>query len=90
MPRALALLLVLALSLLSLPGGAVDRREALLLGNAERFVDALEAGDYAAAHALLAPRTGQDLPVEKLQATWEGLPKRLGPLRLRRPARGRA
>lgn len=87
MPRALALLLVLALSLLSLPGGAVDRREALLLANAERFMDALEAGDYAAAHALLAPRTGQDLPVEKLQATWEGLPKRLGPLRLRRPAR---
>lgn len=87
MPRALILLLVLALSLLSLPGGAVDRREAVLLANAERFIDALEAGDYAAAHALLAPRTGQDLPVEKLQATWEGLPKRLGPLRLRRPAR---
>lgn len=87
MPRALALLLVLALSLLSLPGGAVDRRESALLANADRFMAALEAADYEAAHALLSGQAARDYPPARLRAEWEALPPRLGRLVLRRPGR---
>jgi len=48
---------------------------------AERFLGALEAGDFDAAHAMLAPATAAELSREQLEQTWQSLPEQLGAYR---------
>ena len=54
---------------------------------ADRFMQALEAADYTAAHALFDERVAAGLPPDKLREVWEALPVQLGPLTSRGPAR---
>lgn len=54
---------------------------------ADRFMQALEAADYTAAHAFFDERVAAGLPPDKLREVWEALPGQLGPLASRGPAR---
>lgn len=57
------------------------------LATAEAFQDALDAGDYAKASAMMAPKMQAALPIEKLRAANEGLAAQLGDRVAREPAR---
>ena len=55
---------------------------------ATRFLDALERGDWDAAHAMLDARAKAALPPDRLAEVWTALPKQLGGAGARGPARG--
>ncbi|MFC7301425.1 DUF3887 domain-containing protein [Cognatiluteimonas weifangensis] len=46
---------------------------------ATALLDRLDAGDYAAAEALLTAQMAAAVPAERLQAVWESLPAQAGP-----------
>ena len=46
---------------------------------ASALLDAMDAGDYAAAEAMFTPEMAQAVPAERLQAVWEALPAQAGP-----------
>ena len=48
------------------------------VGIATQLLDHLDAGDYAAAEAMVTPQMAQAVPADKLQAVWESLPKQAG------------
>ncbi len=45
---------------------------------AQRLLDHLDAGDYAAAEAMFTPRLAASVPAAMLKNIWEGLPRQLG------------
>lgn len=57
---------------------------------AETFMQALEAGDFEAAHAMLDDEVAEQLTEPLLSKTWEALPAQFGELRDRGPARREA
>lgn len=50
---------------------------------ANRLLDHLQAGDYAAAEAMFSPEMAAAVPQDKLKAAWESLPAQVGALRSR-------
>ncbi len=54
---------------------------------ANRLLDHLQAGDYAAAEAMFSPEMAAAVPQDKLKAVWESLPAQIGPLRTRGEAK---
>lgn len=66
-------------ALLSPAAFAADAPGAL----ANRLLDHLQGGDYAAAEAMFSPDMAAAVPQDKLKAVWESLPAQLGPLRSR-------
>ncbi|MGY1425374.1 alpha/beta fold hydrolase [Lysobacter sp. A289] len=85
--RAAMIALGLSLLLASLPArvatAATDTTPAAAVLDpqaiASRFLDQLDAGDYAAAEATFTDRMATSVPVEKLKLVWEQLPVQLGP-----------
>ena len=71
--RWMAALLLAGVALLAQAAPAVDARAA-----ATRLLDHLDAGDYAAAEAMLDPRMAAAVPADKLKAVWESLPAQAG------------
>lgn len=55
---------------------------------AARFLDHLDAKQFADAHAMLAPATADEFGVDKLEALWTALPDQVGALQGRGTARG--
>ncbi len=66
-------------ALLSPAAFAADAPGAL----ANRLLDHLQGGDYAAAEAMFSTDMAAAVPQDKLKAVWESLPAQLGPLRSR-------
>jgi len=54
---------------------------------ANRLLDHLQTGDYAAAEAMFSPEMAAAVPQDKLKAVWESLPAQIGPLRTRGEAK---
>lgn len=75
-----ALWIVLALGALFSPATLAADAPATL---ANRLLDHLQAGDYAAAEAMFSPEMATAVPQDKLKAVWESLPAQMGALRTR-------
>lgn len=75
-----SLWIALVLGALFSPAGfAADAPGAL----ANRLLDHLQAGEYAAAEAMFSPEMAAAVPQDKLKAVWESLPAQMGGLRTR-------
>lgn len=57
---------------------------------ATALLDAMDAGDYAAAEAMFTPEMAAAVPAARLQAVWESLPAQAGPAQGRGDARATA
>jgi dienelactone hydrolase len=76
---ASAVLLALGLGVLqSARAAAQDASGADGTTIAKRFLDHLEAGDYAQAEAMFGADMAKAVPADKLQAVWESLPAQVG------------
>ncbi|MDQ2701810.1 MAG: alpha/beta fold hydrolase [Pseudomonadota bacterium] len=70
----LAFSLLLPVAVAPAQDGATDAT-----GTAVALLDAMDAGDYAAAEAMMSAEMAAAVPAARLQAVWESLPAQAGP-----------